>query len=101
MQNSFLLLCRSDSITGIGKNKYCRRVAISSITEDEEDYSQYIPRGYYEGDEQLESYFKAMMWYGRIHFRQDKEELDKSALLITMALAEDAESYKLWKAFMP
>ena len=72
-------------------------IAISSITEDEEDYSQYIPRGYYEGDEQLESYFKAMMWYGRIHFRQDKEELDKSALLITMALAEDAESYKLWK----
>ena len=29
-------------------------IAISSITEDEEDYSQYIPRGYYEGDEQLE-----------------------------------------------
>ncbi len=72
-------------------------IAISSITEDEEDYSQYIPRGYYEGDEQLESYFKAMMWYGRIHFRQDEEELNKSALLITMALAKDAESYELWK----
>lgn len=72
-------------------------ISNSTITEDEEDYSQYIPRGYYEGDEQLESYFKAMMWYGRIHFRQDKEELDRSALLITMALAEDAESYELWK----
>ncbi len=79
------------------KIKKANGIAISSITEDEEDYSQYIPRGYYEGDEQLESYFKAMMWYGRIHFRQDEEELDKSALLITMALAEDAESYELWK----
>lgn len=72
-------------------------IAYSAITGDEEDYTQYIPRGYYEGDEQLESYFKAMMWYGRIHFLQKEEELDKSALLITLALTEDAESYGLWE----
>lgn len=73
-------------------------ISISQITEDEEDYSQYKPRGYYEGDAGLESYFKAMMWYGRIHFKQEEEDLTRSALLITMALNEDAEAYGLWEA---
>lgn len=72
-------------------------IAFSDITGDEEDYTQYIPRGYYEEDEGLQNYFKAMMWYGRIHFRQDREDLDRSALLIAMALTEDAESYALWE----
>lgn len=69
----------------------------SAVTGDEEDYTQYIPRGYYEEDELLQNYFKAMMWYGRLHFRQDKEELDRSALLMTMALTQDTESYTLWE----
>lgn len=72
-------------------------ITISAVTKEEEDYTQYIPRGYYEEEEGLQNYFKAMMWYGRIHFKQEKEELDKSALLITMALTEDAESYALWE----
>ena len=29
-----------------------------------EDYTQYIPRSYYAGNETLERYFKAMMYYG-------------------------------------
>jgi len=70
----------------------------SLITLESEDYSQYIPRGYYEGDEQLERYFKAMMWYGRIHFTQKEEDMDRSALLITKALADDAEAYRLWES---
>ena len=61
-----------------------------AITGDPEDYSQYKPRGYYEGDEQLERYFRAMMWYGRINFTQTSttlnDDLDRSALLITLAL---------------
>lgn len=73
-------------------------IAISAITGDFEDYTQYIPRGYYEGDSALEQYFKAMMWYGRIHFRQESESLDQSALLITLALASDGEAYRTWKA---
>lgn len=73
-------------------------VADCVITGEFEDYSQYIPRGYYEGDEQLERYFRTMMWYGRIHFVQEKESLDRSAFLITMAMAEDAESYALWES---
>lgn len=74
------------------------RIYISEITGDEEDYTQYIPRGYYEGDEKLEKYFKAMMWYGRIHFKQEEEDLDRSAFLITKALADDEEAAGLWEA---
>lgn len=70
----------------------------SSITGKFEDYTQYIPRGYYEGDQQLEKYFRTMMWYGRMHFQQADEELDRSALLITLALASDSEAYRTWEA---
>ncbi len=73
-------------------------IAGSAITGDEEDYSQYAPRGYYKGDSALEQYFKAMMWYGRIHFKQEEEEMDRSALLMTMALTEDAQAYALWES---
>ena len=70
----------------------------NAITGGPEDYTQYIPRGYYEGDERLEAYFRAMMWYGRVHFAQSVESLDRSALLITQALAEDEEAAGLWEA---
>lgn len=73
-------------------------ISESEITGDFEDYSQYIPRGYYEGDEKLEKYFKAMMWYGRIHFAQKDEDMDRSALLITKAFYDDPESYKIWES---
>ena len=73
-------------------------IMISWITDDEEDYSQYKPRGYYEGDSDLEAYFKAMMWYGRMHFKQEIEDLDRSALLITKALDSDSEAYELWQS---
>lgn len=69
----------------------------SLITGSMEDYTQYIPRGYYEGNEVMEKYFRAMMWYGRMHFKQEEEELDRSALLITKALSTDKEAYELWE----
>jgi hypothetical protein len=34
----------------------------------EEDYSQYVPRGHYTSSDILKSYFKTMMWYGRMAF---------------------------------
>lgn len=34
----------------------------------EEDYSQYKPRGHYTKNGILGAYFRAMMWFGRIHF---------------------------------
>lgn len=70
----------------------------SLITGGNEDYTQYVPRGYYEGDDVLERYFRAMMWYGRIHFEQKDEDLDRSALLMTLAFSEDAESRELWES---
>lgn len=42
--------------------------APSDIFIYEEDYSQYVPRGHYTRSEELERYFKAMMWYGRMAF---------------------------------
>ena len=57
-----------------------------------EDYTQYKPRGYYAGDETLERYFRAMMWYGRANFTQKDEDLDRSALLMTMALQDETLS---------
>lgn len=55
-----------------------------------EDYSQYQPRGYYEGDETLEQYFRTMMWYGRCNFAWDEEIQNRASLLMTMALQGDA-----------
>ena len=65
-------------------------VSPSQLTGQYEDYSQYIVRGYYEGDPQLEAYFRAMMWYGRVNFTQKDEDLDRSALLMTLALHDNA-----------
>lgn len=67
----------------------------SALSEGYEDYTQYKPRGYYEGDEKLEKYFKAMMWYGRFSFSQKEEDLSKSAILITKAL--DSTCVKEWE----
>lgn len=72
-------------------------ISVSQITGENEDYTQYIPRGYYEGDAGLESYFRAMMWYGRMHFAQDDEEMQRSAVLMTKALTDDSEAYSLWE----
>ncbi|MCR4677470.1 MAG: DUF3160 domain-containing protein [Lachnospiraceae bacterium] len=60
----------------------------SMIINKMEDYSQYKVRGYYEGDETLEKYFKTMMWYGRMTFPTDSEELQRSALLLTLAITD-------------
>ncbi|MBQ7707651.1 MAG: DUF3160 domain-containing protein [Lachnospiraceae bacterium] len=55
-----------------------------------EDYTQYKPRGYYDGDELLERYFRAMMWYGRRNFAVKDETQARSALLMTLAMEGDA-----------
>lgn len=58
------------------------------ITDGYEDYSQYIPRGYYEGDDALEQYFKTMMWYGRIQLNADSEDMIRSSILMNVALQD-------------
>ncbi len=59
------------------------------VLEDlKEDYTQYIPRGHYTKSEDLKRYFKAMMWYGRLTFRQKDVDETRSAVLMTLALNE-------------
>lgn len=55
-----------------------------------EDYSQYIPRGYYTTSEELSRYFRAMMWYGRLNFRAADDDQSRSALLMAAALQNGA-----------
>ncbi len=70
--------------------------ADSHVTGNSEDYSQYKPRGYYDGDEDLERYFRTMMWYGRMNFRQNAESMNRSALLMTLAMNDEA-CYESWE----
>ncbi len=65
-------------------------IATSPLFNDNEDYSQYKPRGYYAGDPKLEKYFKTMMWYGRRAFEQKDEDHMRSALLMTLAMDDAA-----------
>ncbi|MHC1740731.1 MAG: DUF3160 domain-containing protein [Anaerolineaceae bacterium] len=51
-----------------------------------EDYSQYIPRGHYTLSPELEAYFKAMMWYGRLTYRLKDTFETQRALLLTQAM---------------
>ena len=57
-----------------------------------EDYTQYIPRGHYTRSEELEAYFKSMMWYGRMTFRLKTRDPElgraetRAALLLVHAL---------------
>ena len=59
-----------------------------------EDYSQYKPRGYYEGDDVLEHYFRSMMWYGRIPFDLGVDDMIKSAILQTLAISEYKDKWE-------
>ena len=65
-----------------------------ALTGKNEDYTQYKPRGYYEGDENLEKYFRTMMWYGRIAFPFESPEMVKSAILMSLAIDKDPEAWK-------
>lgn len=55
-----------------------------------EDYSQYKVRGYYDTNENLKKYFKAMMWYGRRNFNADSELLNRCAVLMTLGMNNSA-----------
>ena len=71
-----------------------------------EDYSQYKPRGHYTRSEQLERYFKAMMWYGHTGFfvnprnpdvtEEEAASLTRRAILISSSLVGPAR--EAWTA---
>lgn len=49
-----------------------------------EDFSQYKPRGHYDGDTRLENYFRVFMWYGRIGFTSEIDDFNKCAILVNL-----------------
>jgi len=51
-----------------------------------EDYTQYIPRGHYTRSKELESYFRSMMWYGRMTFRLETKDPEAGLAETRMAL---------------
>ncbi|MCX6033718.1 MAG: DUF3160 domain-containing protein [Chloroflexi bacterium] len=75
------------------------------LTEDmrlKEDYTQYIPRGHYALSDDLKMYFKAMMWYGRLTFRQADDFETRRALLLTQAMrsataSDGTSAVTLWE----
>ena len=84
-----------DTVTEeLNRIKDASGIDICGITGEYEDYSQYTPRGYYEGDATLEAYFRAMMWYGRIAFETDDADMVRSAILMTQAINSDSEAWE-------
>jgi hypothetical protein len=71
-------------------------LAISPLTGDREDYTQYKPRGHYTINKNLTRYFKTMMWYGRRSFSTNADTLTLQALLLTRLL-EKPENRILWE----
>ncbi len=65
----------------------------SAITGEMEDFTQYKPRGYYTLTENLTKYFKAMIWYGRLYFPEDKPVIP----VILTSLLSKPENLKKWE----
>ncbi len=77
------------------------------IFQEDEDFSQYKPRGHYTKNGLLETYFRAQMWYGHLHFSIAKPKsgqtlpqaiLDKEAamMLIVDTVQKDDNLYYMW-----
>lgn len=71
----------------------------------EDDYGAYRPVGHYAGKPELENYFRAMTWFGRVAFKfndpQDPNfKPSRAPLLITLALREASvdgqPAYRVW-----
>lgn len=73
------------------------RIDVPILDEYEEDFSQYKPRGYYAGNPLLESYFRSMMWMGRITFRAKSETETLSGLMVLRALTQSSDGYQEWQ----
>lgn len=72
------------------------RLRVSILDNYEEDFSQYKPRSYYAGNPLLESYFRGMMWLGRITFRAKSEAETLAGLLALRALDIAPGAYENW-----
>lgn len=62
----------------------------------EEDFTQYKPRGHYTRSPELTWYFKGMMWFGRITFQGKYDDETQRAVLVAQALKDDKLA---WNAY--
>ena len=70
------------------------------------DWSQFAPRGHYKGVSDLERYFRAMMWLGRIELRLIKTESNGAQVFqrrslegaLALRALMDATSLAAWKS---
>lgn len=80
----------------------------SAIFDTEEMFNQYKPRGHYTKNGVLEAYFRAQMWFGRIHFviaqsdfnpETDIEcaKMEPIAMFIVNTVHKNPELYEAWK----
>jgi len=71
----------------------------SAIFPFKEDFTQYNPRGHYTRSKELQRYFRAMMWYGRMPFplewpgkRVAYEQIRQSLLITRLLYTSDIDS---------
>lgn len=62
--------------------------------DSKEDYTQYIPRSHYTRNSVLRSYFRAMIWYGRVGFDVKNLDLTRDAMLMTWQLGSNKANGK-------
>lgn len=70
----------------------------------QEDYSQYVPRGHYTRSPELERYFRAMMWLGRMTFllKGDDPERGVTGALVDLETARaQTEAARLLVRLLP
>lgn len=77
--------------------------AVSNITGEEIDYSQFKARGNYTKNENLKKYFKVNMLYSQelVQLENPDESINlealKQAILISRTMLKDETSFKLWQ----
>lgn len=85
--------------------EYVKKILDHNTTEfyPGDDYTQYKPRGHYEGDPALERYFRCMKWLSRRIFiigdpghPEDSPIEVIQAVMISEALRESPDYMKLW-----
>lgn len=70
-----------ESIVDSAMNAAGEQSLILFDVERRVDFSQFKPRGHYHGDSELEGYFRAMIWLGRIDLRLLETQGDGSQVL--------------------
>ncbi len=86
----------ADIETIIEKIESAKGVLVVPGFHQEEDFTQYKPRGHYTRSQELTRYFKGMMWFGRITFQGKYDDEAQRAILIAKALKEDKQA---WNAY--